>query len=614
MIGTNPPSPQVFPPRNRRRHALTFAIAAALLPLFVFAPGCSSGGGGGGPAAAGPTIVAAAYTSGNSSPQVGDTLLLTFSADIQLRSGASLGDADFTLSSSGSLGAFSNVTVVSARGLQIELGTGVTFTIGTTTITLSADNDAIENTTGQLGTASTPVTIGTSDGAAPTLSNVTIAAVDGELNGTGTAGGTLQVPRSGWTIDLTFADNTGVDASATVITTDVVVTTTGGSASAGTNLTSQLTLASSNATTASFTVPSTVVFPATAFTLSCTVIDTSGLASTPASFTAQARDFNDNLRPFETNSNPSQVWYLDFDRDIESYTDTESGGTVTVAVNAGASGTADFIEILRVLGLITASPVAQTPPFTGNITDAVIDAYKTALLSDLATLFAGANISFTLAQPAGTISGSSVPYSSFGYSLISICGSADSTGNSGILGIAIFDPSNTTQDDNTLTTFQGSTRLGIFLHTMVASGLNQPGASAFRTTYDTFAPTRGNAPIGSDTLDGNRIDGTLSDGRATLINAAIQDFARFTAVVLAHEAGHSMGLVENGAMPTGLYGNDSTSFPGSADGHIRNTSLFPAGATNVMSPSLTYSSTVNSSSTFNSLNLAYLREQVFYGN
>ena len=84
--------------------------------------------------------------------------------------------------------------------------------------------------------------------------------------------------------------------------------------------------------------------------------------------------------------------------------------------------------------------------------------------------------------------------------------------------------------------------------------------------------------------------------------------------VVAHECGHSLGMVINGAMPTGLYGNDTTNFPNSADGHIRNTSLFPAGATNLMSPSLNFTLATDAASAFNTLNLAYLREQVFYGN
>ncbi|MCK5943381.1 MAG: hypothetical protein KAI24_15475, partial [Planctomycetes bacterium] len=112
--------------------------------------------------------------------------------------------------------------------------------------------------------------------------------------------------------------------------------------------------------------------------------------------------------------------------------------------------------------------------------------------------------------------------------------------------------------------------------------------------------------------DGARLLGTVGDSRETAIDAALADLARFIATVTAHECGHSVGLVVNGAMPTGLYGNDTTNFPGSANGHIRNTSLFPAGATNVMSPSLSYSTATDAQTDFNTLNKAYLQEQVFY--
>ena len=106
----------------------------------------------------------------------------------------------------------------------------------------------------------------------------------------------------------------------------------------------------------------------------------------------------------------------------------------------------------------------------------------------------------------------------------------------------------------------------------------------------------------------------MSDDRADLMDIAIADLARFAAVVIAHECGHSMGLVVNGPMPTGLYGNDSVNFPGSSNGHISTQALFPGNGTNVMSPGLFYESALHPSTAFNSLNLAYLREQVFYGN
>ena len=64
----------------------------------------------------------------------------------------------------------------------------------------------------------------------------------------------------------------------------------------------------------------------------------------------------------------------------------------------------------------------------------------------------------------------------------------------------------------------------------------------------------------------------------------------------------------------GWHGDDNVNFPGSANGHIRNANLFPAGATNVMSPGLSYTTATSFETAFNTLNMAYLREQVFYGN
>ena len=118
--------------------------------------------------------------------------------------------------------------------------------------------------------------------------------------------------------------------------------------------------------------------------------------------------------------------------------------------------------------------------------------------------------------------------------------------------------------------------------------------------------------IGDDAQDGNRLLGSVGDSRETAIDTALADLAQFLATVIAHECGHSVGLVVNGAMPTGLYGDDATNFPGSLDSHIRNTSLFPTGSTNVMSPSLNFTLATDPSSAFNTLNMAYLREQVFY--
>jgi len=600
MIGTTFNPPQRFP--------------AAVLLLVLAA--CGGGGGGGGAGNARPQLIGAAFVGGSGTPAAGDTLLLAFSEAVSVASGKTLTDADVVLSGGATLGSISAAPAASGSNtLVVTLGSGVTFTPDTTTITLrdasgSNGNDVVVDASGQLGIAGTPVVIRTSDGSAPTVGNVTIGAVDDALNGTGAAGGTLQVPANGWTIDLAYSDNGSIATGATWLAASVSVATSAGSQPPGTNLLPFLTQVNAGNTEASYRVPTTTTFPAGAFTLTAVVVDANGRASTPASFAATARAFTAALRPFETTANASQVWFLDFTRDIESFTTSAIVNGVSVDVVAGANGRADYEDLLRVLGLNSTTPIAAVQ---GSLdSNQVVNArFQQALLAELAAFYDGANVTFTLTQPGGSFGGnSSVAYNSLGFSRIAIAGSANTAG---VLGIAIFDPNNETQDDDTDTDFAG-TRLGIFLHTIVDAGLSPPASSLFRQTYDQFTVSLGGTPIGNDAADDDRLNDTLNDARATAIDTAIADFARFTAVVTAHECGHSMGLVQNGAMPTGLYGNDTVNFPGSSDGHIRTAALFPAGSTNIMSPSLSYSSAVNAATAFNSLNLAYLREQVFYGN
>ena len=139
--------------------------------------------------------------------------------------------------------------------------------------------------------------------------------------------------------------------------------------------------------------------------------------------------------------------------------------------------------------------------------------------------------------------------------------------------------------------------------------------TTFRTTFDPFTGSRHGTPIGDHPDDGLRLLGTLSDSRASSIDAAIRRIARFAAVILAHECGHSVGLVMNGAMPAGLYGNDTVNFPvfpaSASNGHIKMpASLFPGASENIMSPAFNFDAALAPETQFNTLNRAYLREHV----
>ncbi|MEC8653782.1 MAG: hypothetical protein VXY92_14605 [Planctomycetota bacterium] len=601
-------------------NATTSTVEPRLLfaALLLAVAGCSGGGGGGLPdTQATPVIIAAAFNGAGPAPAAGDTLLLGFSMPVTLRTGKLLTDEDLTLTSGDSLGLVDTApSLLSANTVTIRLGEGVVFTPGVSTIQLSAGNDVVSGLASEPQGGGDAVVIGSSDGVAPILSDVTIAGIDGEMNGTGAAGGVLQTPSNGWEIDLAYNDNTAIDTAQTVISADGAVTASGGALLPGANLTSLLVEASATNTSATYRVPASVEFPQSAVTLTVIVADASGLTSAPTTFSFTVRPFTDALQPFETGANASQVWFLDFARDLESYTTSPftggPAGASRVDVTAGSNGVSDFEDLLRVLGVTSASPISNVQ--SGMDSNEVATArLKDLVVADLEDFYRGANITFTLSQPAGSFGGNtSVAYSSLGYSAISIAGQPSTPG---VLGLAIFDPSNTTQNDNTVVDFGSSQeRLGVFLHTIVDAGLSSLASSSFRTTFDTFAPSQGGTPIGDDGLDGDRLLGLVGDARQDDIDAALAEFARFIASVTAHECGHSVGLVANGPMPTGLYGNDSVNFPGSANGHIRNLSLFPGGATNLMSPALSYTNATSPATSFNTLNMAYLREQIFYGN
>ncbi len=575
------------------------------------------GGGGGSGDTTPPDLFAAALVTPTLQPQVASYLLLTFDEPVRAPLNTPIDAATFTLSAGGSFGAGAVLdSQPDPQSLLVLMGTGFSVTAGTTTIEFAPTNTVVADLSGNLGRPDNQVVIGLGDGLPPVLNNVTVADIDDALNGDGPAGGVLQLPPNGFPIDLLYADGalsgtpTGVNPTATRIFTNVAVVADGQSRPAGTNLTPFLTPVSLGATAARFLVPQTVVFPGGQIVIGVAVIDNGGLVSGTTNFTVTVRSFTDALRPFETTANPSQVWWLDLGRDVESYLATPVVGGAVINIQQGSNGRSDYVDILHILGLQTTTPQTNGTTDTNALARGLLE---DAILAELAAFYTGCNVDFTYTQPAGSFgTTSSFPYGSFGYSQICIGGAYVNL--SGVLGVAQFDPSNTRQNNDCLLESGVTTRLGVFVHTMAAAGFVSNPSSSFRTIFDVLAPVFGGNPIGTIAGDLQRLEGTLSDSRAATLDAALFGMARYIAVVTAHECGHSMGLVTDGPMPVGLYGNDPVNFPGSTSGHIKNEALFPAGSTNIMSPSVSFSLSNHPSTAFNSLNIAYLREQVFYGN
>ncbi len=585
--------------------------AGLILGLALF-PACSSSGGGSNALNLEPVLISVVFIGATSTPSAGDRLQFILSEDVML-TGALLDDNDVTLSS-GTLGAVASApTLISSRVVEIVLGNGVLFTPGTTTIDFGMGNDAVEDTSRIAVTASTPKVITDGDADDPTIDSLTFNSIVSLLNGTGPAGGTLQVPPNGFTIDLTYSDGTSaVDPTKTLIAVNVQTVVGGANHAAGENLLSDLTVDTATVAAASYTVPAAVVMPNQTIVMTVQVTDTTGRISSPATFTFWVVPFSNAIRPFETIVNSNQLWFVDFSRDLESYAVNLSNISTPVVVNSTANNTADFVDLLSTIGLQHSTPINNVIG-NKNSNEVVFDQIRAEVLSQLSALFPGVNITFTDISPGSFPSpGGFIDYNSGSFSQMCIAGSFDTAGSSGVIGLALFDERNANQDNDCLTDYLGS-RLGVFLHTVVNTGFKESPLSTFRQTFDEFTPVRTNRPIGSQAGDGMRLTGALGGTRTNMINLAIQRIARFAAVVAAHEMGHSMGLVQDGAMPVGLYANDVVNFPGSNAGHIvMPTSIFTGGATNVMSPALSFDGTLVTTTRFNTLNLAYLKERALY--
>jgi hypothetical protein len=600
------PTPPPIAPRDPAASASSVSLLATML-LLVVANGCSGGGGGGGnnnavAVPSPPVLVLAAFSGPGASPIAGNQLILGFNEDLLLAS--RITDLDVELSGGGSLGSVLQDAVLSdPRTVAITLGVGVSFVPGATTITFTDENDAVFDLAGEPAGPGTPITITAGDGDQPTISELTVNALPASLNGTGPAGGVCQVPPNGFTIDVTATDPTSaIDYDATILTANVAVVADGTSRPADTNLTPFLT---NNA--GSFTVPATVTFPNGDVTLSARAVDATGFGSTTTTFDFRVTTFSTTSQPFES----GQLWFIDTSRDLEDYSIGMGGSTLPCSVIPGANGTPDYEDLLRELGVLSATDALSTNA-------SVLSLLRTAMLAELATLFDGVSTSFTFTSP-GVFPGVSVPYASGTFSQISLAGAATADGNSFILGSALFDTNNRFQDNNTLSDFNGS-RLGVFMYTLVALNYETGSpATLFQTTYRPFTLGASGTPIGDDAGDPNRLADIVNDTRSIQIDNAIARFARAAAVVIAHECGHSIGLVANGAMPTGLYGNDATNFPlsggqpaSNANGHIENQAIYAATATNVMAPSFNFTQLQNSQTSFNPLNRSYLQERVIY--
>ena len=90
---------------------------------------------------------------------------------------------------------------------------------------------------------------------------------------------------------------------------------------------------------------------------------------------------------------------------------------------------------------------------------------------------------------------------------------------------------------------------------------------------------------------------------------ALDSFAMWIAATSAHEIGHSVGLVQDGAPGAGLYGG-MTEYGGANSTHINLRAYYPGLGQNLMQSSSSLDFKVNPGLRFNELAHGYLLNQI----
>ena len=180
--------------------------------------------------------------------------------------------------------------------------------------------------------------------------------------------------------------------------------------------------------------------------------------------------------------------------------------------------------------------------------------------------------------------------------------------STGVLGRAYYDYRNGNVAERNIATSPG---LGVFpaemflYQTNIHNQVYPSFQTLFASRFLPICPSLGGTPAGASSVDATVLqpdfdyDNANSTERARFntIMAAADDWAAVIGVILAHEVGHSVGLVAPGVMPNGLFGDSS----------LHDTY---ASAAEVMAASVGYEAMTSLDYQFRDIDLAYLRQRI----
>lgn len=337
----------------------------------------------------------------------------------------------------------------------------------------------------------------------------------------------------------------------------------------------------------SYSVPVTDALNAGAFTVQVRASDLSGNSSLSEPLDFNVRIPTASVLPFEK----VQVVWARFDLDRDG------------------NGRADFEDDLLRLGL-----VAEGDPVGSNTY--LLEVISDGIMSQANQLFGRSPTGSVLDQDSVPIRLThrepyGVPHMQLsvgGFDPEGIANRSYGDESSGILGRALYDYRNSRVNERNIS---GRPGLGVFPTEMFLfqANIHEAIYPSFLTTFGqrfiNLVPQMGGTPAGSHLLDGIVLDPEFDvveasaeeRARYLAVFEAADDWATVIGVILAHEIGHSTGLVAPGPSPSGLHGDSS----------LHNAL---SGATEVMSPFVSYTTMVLQPHTFRVLNLAYLRQRL----